>query len=122
MANEEQLAILKQGVEVWNRWREEKYNVNIYLYEANLVGADLRRANLQSAYLILAKPRRANLLEADLRGANLIGSNLALSRLSGWKNSCKLPIHANEQIAHGQHQRQRSAYFMAREQIVFSLR
>ncbi len=26
MANEEQLAILKQGVEVWNEWREHRYD------------------------------------------------------------------------------------------------
>jgi hypothetical protein len=25
MANEEQLAILKQGVDVWNQWREENH-------------------------------------------------------------------------------------------------
>lgn len=27
MANQEQLEILKQGVEVWNRWREENPEV-----------------------------------------------------------------------------------------------
>jgi hypothetical protein len=27
MANEEQLAILKQGVDVWNQWRKENENI-----------------------------------------------------------------------------------------------
>ena len=31
MANEEQLSILKQGVEVWNKWRKENPNVRIDL-------------------------------------------------------------------------------------------
>ena len=29
MANEEQLSILKQGVEVWNEWREQNVNANL---------------------------------------------------------------------------------------------
>ena len=41
MANEEQLSILRQGVEVWNEWREENPNVKI-----NLSNADLSRINL----------------------------------------------------------------------------
>jgi len=36
MANEEQLKILKQGVEVWNAWRGENYDV-----EVDLTGIDL---------------------------------------------------------------------------------
>jgi hypothetical protein len=38
MANEEQLqlAILKQGVEVWNKWRRENCHVEIDLNEADL--------------------------------------------------------------------------------------
>ncbi|MCP4143638.1 MAG: pentapeptide repeat-containing protein, partial [Chloroflexi bacterium] len=39
MANEEQLAILKQGVDVWNQWREKYPDVVIDLKEANLEGA-----------------------------------------------------------------------------------
>jgi hypothetical protein len=41
MANQEQLAILKQGVEVWNKWREENPEVKIDLRGVNLSGADL---------------------------------------------------------------------------------
>jgi hypothetical protein len=41
MADEEHVALLKQGVEVWNRWREE--NPNIW---PNLTGAELSDVNL----------------------------------------------------------------------------
>ena len=41
MANEEQLAILRQGVEVWNKWRLENPSIRI-----NLIGADLTKVNI----------------------------------------------------------------------------
>jgi hypothetical protein len=36
MANEDQLNILKQGVKVWNQWREEYSDEKIDLRKANL--------------------------------------------------------------------------------------
>lgn len=45
MANKEQLAILKQGVAAWNKWREENPEVNIDLSEANLDGLNFLGAN-----------------------------------------------------------------------------
>lgn len=57
MANEEHLAILKQGVEVWNEWREENPDVRPDLSQAYLRWADLSGADLGWAYL-----RRADLL------------------------------------------------------------
>jgi uncharacterized protein YjbI with pentapeptide repeats len=56
VANEKQLEIIKQGVDVWNKWREIHPDSKV-----NLSGADLSDANLQ----------RANLSNADLRDANL---------------------------------------------------
>ena len=41
MANEEHLAILKQGVDTWNRWRQEKLDVVPDLDGADLMNADL---------------------------------------------------------------------------------
>lgn len=41
MANEEHLAILKQDIEVWNKWREENPKVEVDLSKANLTGAIL---------------------------------------------------------------------------------
>lgn len=45
MANKRQLAILKQGVAAWNKWREENPEVNIDLSEANLDGLNFLGAN-----------------------------------------------------------------------------
>ena len=49
MANAEQLEILKQGVEVWNTWREENPHVPIDLAGAELMGVHLEKANLSHA-------------------------------------------------------------------------
>jgi uncharacterized protein YjbI with pentapeptide repeats len=56
MANDEQVAILKKGVEVWNAWRRENPNTLPDLREAVLSAANLNYANL----------------DADLSGANLL--------------------------------------------------
>src|SRR5262249_37575805 len=62
MANREQLAMLKRGVEKWNAWRVAHRDVPIDLREASFRGADLTNALLY----------RANLSEAYLRGAYLL--------------------------------------------------
>ena len=41
MANEEHLGLIKQGVDVWNKWREEHADKRPDLTEAELVGANL---------------------------------------------------------------------------------
>lgn len=71
MGNEEQLAILWQGVEVWNAWRREYPRIKPNLFRVNLRGADLRRVNLRWANL-----QGADLQEANFEGASLFGSNL----------------------------------------------
>ena len=86
MANPEHLAILKQGGEGWNEWREENQDVIPDLREAdlsmanlrgaNLFGADLREANLSGANLFGAILCGAILSEADLKKADLIGADL----------------------------------------------
>jgi uncharacterized protein YjbI with pentapeptide repeats len=79
MANPEHLAILKQGVEVWNKWRDENENSNIEpdLSEANLIGAVLNGAKLTSANLSGANLSRATFIGAYLNGANINGGNLS---------------------------------------------
>jgi hypothetical protein len=81
MTNEEHLKILKQGVEVWNRWREENPGVQPYLSGADLVemslaGVNLRGAKLNGAQLMDANLRRVHFEGAELCQANLIGANL----------------------------------------------
>ena len=57
------------------------------LTDANLWGADLTGADLTGANLIRANPVRADLTEANLTRANLIGANLARATLTGAKLS-----------------------------------
>jgi uncharacterized protein YjbI with pentapeptide repeats len=76
MANAEQLAILKQGVEVWNSWREQNPNTDISLESADLrntslEGVNLADANLKGANLSCACMNHANLVRARLQSANL---------------------------------------------------
>jgi hypothetical protein len=97
MANEEQLARLKQGGEGWNQWRYENSDIRpdltgadlsgvdlglAYLPEVNLSRADLTRARLPSAYLPRTDLSGANLAWADLTTADLSGANLTGADLS----------------------------------------
>ncbi len=91
MADEEQLRILKQGVEVWNEWRGRAGDLHVDLSGADVSGADLRAAELlganlsgavlSGAYISHASLRGANLSEADLRWANLSWANLTGANL-----------------------------------------
>lgn len=93
MANEEHVKILKQGVEVWNKWRKENREVKLDLNGANLRGAILRgailngailsEADLSEAILFNAKLSRANLKGSNLRRANFIRANLIEANLEG---------------------------------------
>jgi len=82
MANQEQLAILKQGVEVWNKWRAKNLGFQVDLFGANLSGADLREADLSGADLRQADLWKADLWQANLSGANLSGAGLMGAYLS----------------------------------------
>ncbi|MDO9459912.1 MAG: pentapeptide repeat-containing protein [Alphaproteobacteria bacterium] len=75
--NPEHLAILRQGVEVWNKWWEENPNIR-----PNLTGVDLRGADLRGYNLRLAILRKAKLGGADLKGADLTYANISTTDLS----------------------------------------
>ncbi len=101
MANPEHLAKLEEGVEAWNKWREENPDetpdlskaylrqVNLvdanlsgaYLRQADLRGTDLKGVNLRGAYMLKGDLAKANLVEVDLTEANLIGANLGGANL-----------------------------------------
>jgi hypothetical protein len=82
MANDEHVAILEKGVEVWNAWRHEFWLRKPDFSGANLSGADLTRANLSGVDLREAKLFQSQLFGADLRGANLSGADLSEANLS----------------------------------------
>jgi uncharacterized protein YjbI with pentapeptide repeats len=81
MANEVQLSILKQGVEVWNKWRAENLKKSVDLTGADLADANLNWVNLSEANLDSAHLNRAILKGADLSGAQFEGAWLTTADL-----------------------------------------
>ena len=69
MANDEHVALLRQGVDAWNAWRDQNPDIRPDLSDAYLVGAELRAAHLRDADLSGTKLMQALLCEADLRQA-----------------------------------------------------
>jgi hypothetical protein len=55
MPNQEQLALLHEGVLPWNRWRKRNADTVVNLRRADLTNLNLRRANLNGANLVEAK-------------------------------------------------------------------
>ncbi len=78
MANQVHLDMLKQGVQVWNQWREAHQDI-----QPNLRGADLREVVLRGANLFRADLSSADLSSADLRKINLNDANLSRANLNG---------------------------------------
>ena len=108
MANDEHVALFKQGDAAWNEWRLKNPDIRpdlsgvitsgkadlskvdlskadlsrADLSQANLTGANLSRANLKQAWLRGARLTSANLSGAELNWADLIGANLSGADLS----------------------------------------
>jgi hypothetical protein len=91
MADPEHLELLKQGAEVWNKWREAEFYAKpnlrnadlraidlskVSLEEADLTGVDLRGQDLTAAFLYDTNLTEARLTKANLSGANLVAANL----------------------------------------------
>jgi uncharacterized protein YjbI with pentapeptide repeats len=72
MANEEHLAILDDGVEPWNRWREQTRTSII---------PDLSNADLEDAQLHQIDFTWTNLQRANLRGSNFVQAKLSYADL-----------------------------------------
>jgi uncharacterized protein YjbI with pentapeptide repeats len=87
MANEEQLAILSQGVEVWNKWRLDNPNIDVDLsgFSFNPVfgGADLKGIDLRGCDLREVRFINADLRNADLSGSLLEKANFRWAKLNG---------------------------------------
>lgn len=83
MANDEHVALLKQGVEAWNAWRDENPGIRPDLSEADLSKANLSYANLRGANLRGADLTKANLSKANLAGASLVRARLSATTMTG---------------------------------------
>jgi len=83
MANDEHVALLKQGVAAWNAWRDENPDIKADLSGANFIEADLSEANFIKADLSGASLSKANLSEAFLSDANLRDADLGAANLRG---------------------------------------
>ncbi|MBZ0292523.1 MAG: toll/interleukin-1 receptor domain-containing protein [Anaerolineae bacterium] len=90
MANPEHLEILKQGVEVWNKWRSENRTIKPDLSNTDLRAVDLGRANLHELSL-----SHDNLYTADLSNTVLAGSILGNTNLSMFDLSRATLNHAD---------------------------
>ncbi len=87
MANKDQLRIIQQGVEAWNKWREENPDERIdlrkaSLFKANLSGANLSQADLRESDLREANISRAKLSRADLRKADISRADISNADIS----------------------------------------
>jgi len=83
MADKQHFELLMHDVPAWNEWREEHRDVQPDLSYSVMRGADLMLANLARADLREADLVLANMRGADLRHANLAGANLVGARLMG---------------------------------------
>jgi len=93
MADQEQLALLKQSWAAWNQWRREHPEIHPNLSGADLSKSDLGEVDLSDVYLIRADLREADLSKARfyndtmptgiLTGTQFIGANLSRAKLNG---------------------------------------
>jgi uncharacterized protein YjbI with pentapeptide repeats len=83
MANVGHLETLKQGVEVWNLWREGNPDIRPDLVHADLSGAQLSKINFADAEMFAVNLSGANLFASDLSNANLVEANLDNVKLRG---------------------------------------
>jgi hypothetical protein len=81
MANEEQVALLKQGADAWNAWRERNLDILPDLSQADFTGMDITEADLAGADLRKTNLSRSNLTRADLTGVDITEADLGQARL-----------------------------------------
>jgi uncharacterized protein YjbI with pentapeptide repeats len=82
MPNDEHVAMIARGAEVWNGWRAD-HDETPDLSRAGLRGLELSKFDLSRADLRGADLRGTILSEANLSGAQLEGANLFKAVLDG---------------------------------------
>ena len=105
LVNKDHLEILKKGVEVWNKWRQNNPSAKPDFFEADLTGTHFTNANLSEANFSKAKLsktdlsrgslRDADLREADLTNAYLVDTSFRGADLSKTKLSETLLLKAD---------------------------
>jgi len=88
MANSEHLALVQQGVEVWNSWYKKHKHVIPDLAQANLSSLNLSGINFKKAILKQANFSNTDLSKSQLNNANLekvnlLGANLDSTNFKG---------------------------------------
>jgi uncharacterized protein YjbI with pentapeptide repeats len=76
MADDEQVAKLRQGVAAWNAWRQDNPTIQPDLSRITLEGTDFSGVNLSRTNLGGANLNRIYLIRADLTGADLSEASL----------------------------------------------
>lgn len=77
------LAVLKQGIDAWNLWREEHLDLLPDLSNADLSGLTMVGANLKGTNLEKSSLKGNDLKNADLSNAHLEGADLSYTQLAG---------------------------------------
>ena len=93
MANKEHMDIILQGVQIWNKWREEYPGIDPDLsrdgfvagplFMMNLNGANLSRTNLRDVVFSLQYLSDVNFTDANLQYASFTGANLNYVNFQG---------------------------------------
>lgn len=76
MANSKHLAILKQGVEVWNKWKKENPKITIDLSNTKLNSLDLSEINLSYGNLSNTDCSNTKFRNSELWSVNFSHANL----------------------------------------------
>jgi uncharacterized protein YjbI with pentapeptide repeats len=71
MTRDQQIELLKRGVDAWNDWRQNNPNVEVDLSNATFGDIKVPKIDLRSANLKGARLRWAYMREAQLSHANL---------------------------------------------------
>ncbi len=105
MANPEHLAILEQGVDIWNKWRKENVDIRpdltgIEKPSSNLPFIDFSNANFfganfSNSNLIYASFSNSNLSRANFSGANLNNCDFSNSSITEGDLNEIIAIKAN---------------------------
>jgi len=103
MPIEEHLNKIKQGVSIWNQWREDNPETVPDLSEADIRGCKLQKVNFSNTNLKEAKLQYSNLTEATLENASLnraklLEANLQSAKLKGANLSGAGLLEANLQF------------------------